>query len=244
MTHDSDTQDMAARSRVAALRNLPGYKVADEDPDVRGWEVVGGDGVRIGTVNDLLVDTVAGKARYLDIELDVALYRDDEEDLGETDGRRLEAEASPELDPMAGSDGGIIGQAVVPAAEIEPNLGAATTTEYIVRATLSDIENRLTAHHHLGPRHQSGERHVVFPVGQAHLDPEHDRVVLPSQRTEDAVNLPAYVPGEVNPDYERALRQWFDPSFTPSAGQDLYAHDLYDEDRFYRNRRSAPARDR
>ena len=36
--------------------------------------------------------------------------------------------------------------------------------------------------------------------------------------------------GEVNPDYERALRQWFDPSFTPSAGQDLYAHDLYDED--------------
>ncbi|HET9226156.1 MAG TPA: PRC-barrel domain-containing protein [Thermoanaerobaculia bacterium] len=213
MRHDSDTQETAAHSRVAALRNLPGYKVADEDPDVRGWEVVGGDGVRIGSVNDLLVDTVAGKARYLDIELDTALYRH------EADGHRLEAEPAPEIDP---------------------NLGASTTTEYLVRATLSDTENRMTAHHHLDSRHHPDERHVVFPVGQAELDPDHDRVILPSQRAENAVNLPAYVPGEVNPDYERALRQWFDPSFTPNQGQDLYAHDLYDEDRFYRNRRSAP----
>lgn len=237
MKHDSDTHDTAARARVAALRNLPGYKVADEDPDVRGWDVVGGDGTRIGTVNDLLVDTVAGKACYLDIELEPTLYRE------EGDERRLEADPALELDPMAGPDG-IIGQAVVPAAEIDSNLGAATTTEYLVRATLSDTENRMTAHHHLGHRHHSGERHVVFPIGHAELDSEHDRVILASQRAETAVDLPAYVPGEINPDYERALRQWFDPSFAPTHGQDLYAHDLYDEDRFYRNRRSAPARGR
>lgn len=215
MKHDSDTEGTAARSRVAALRNLRGYTVAEGDPDVRGWEVAGGDGLRIGTVNDLLVDTVEGKARYLDIE----------------------------LDPLAGPDG-VIGQAVVPAAEIDPNLGAATTTEYIVRATLSETENRMTAHHHLDSRHHAGERHVVFPVGQAELDPEHDRVILASRQAGDAANLPAYVPGEVSPDYERALRQWFDPSFTPAEGQDLYAHDLYDEDRFYRNRRTAPIRGR
>lgn len=237
MRHDSDTHDDAARSRVAALRNLPGYKVADEDPDVRGWEVVGGDGARIGTVNDLLVDTVAGKVRYLDIELDRALYKKGE------DERRLKADPAPELDPMAGPDG-IIGHAVVPAAEIDPDPGAATTAEFLVRATLSDTENRLTADHHLGRRHHPGERHVVFPVGHAELDPEHDRVVLASQRAETAVDLPAYVPGEVDPDYERALRQWFDPSFTPTHGQDLYAHDLYDENRFYRNRRSSPTRGR
>lgn len=200
MKHDSDTPGTAARSRVAALRNLRGYKVAEGDPDVRGWEVVGGDGLRIGTVNDLLVDTVEGKARYLDIELDTA--------------------------------------------EIDPNPGASTTTEYLVRATLSDTENEMTAHHHLDSRHHPNERHVVFPVGQAELDAEHDRVVLASQRADDAANLPAYVPGEVSPDYEHALRQWFDPSFTPSAGQDLYAHDLYDEDRFYKNRRTAPIRGR
>jgi hypothetical protein len=85
---------------------------------------------------------------------------------------------------------------------------------------------------------------VVFPVGQAQLDPEHDKVILPSQRAEDAVNLPTYVPGEVSPDYEEGLRRWFDPSFAPSEGQDLYAHDLYDEDSFYRNRRETQVRER
>lgn len=247
MKHDSSTEGTAGRSRVAALRNLRGYKVAEGDPDVRGWEVAGGDGLRIGTVNDLLVDTVAGRVRYLDIELDPGLYRRERQGtptgIEGQDERRLDADSASELDPLAGPDG-VIGQAVVPAAEIDPNAGASTTTEYLVRATLSDTENRLTAHHHLDSRHHSGERHVVFPVGHAQLDPEHDRVILASQRAEDAVNLPAYVPGEINPDYEQGLRRWFDPSFTPSAGQDLYAHDLYDEDRFYRNRREAPIRGR
>lgn len=244
MKHDSDTESTAARSRVAALRNLRGYKIAEGDPDVRGWEVAGGDGLRIGTVNDLLVDMVAGKVRYLDIELDPGLYRKGTPTGVEAqDERRLDADSAPELDPLSGPDG-VIGQAAVPAAEIEPNPGASTTTEYIVRATLSDTENRMTAHHHLDDRHHPGERHMVFPVGHAQIDPERDRVILPSQRAEDAVNLPAYVPGEVSPEYEQGLRRWFDPSFTSAAGQDLYAHDLYDEDRFYRNRREAPIRGR
>ncbi|MEA2563258.1 MAG: hypothetical protein QOH06_4762 [Acidobacteriota bacterium] len=246
--HDRDTEGTAPHPRVAALRNLRGYKVADGDPDVRGWEVAGADGLRIGTVNDLLVDTVAGKARYLDIELDPSLYlKGNPTGIEAQDERHLphlphlDTDSAPELDPLAGPDG-MIGQAVVPAAEIDPNLGASTTTEYVVRATLSDTENRMTANHHLDHRHHPEERHVVFPVGQARLDPEHDKVILPSQRAEDAVNLPAYVPGEVSPNYEQGLRRWFDPSFTPSEGQDLYAHDLYDEDSFYRNRREAQTR--
>lgn len=247
MKHDSHTQGTAARPRVAALRNLRGYKVAEGDPDVRGWEVAGGDGLRIGTVNDLLVDTVAGKVRYLDIQLDPGLYLQGTPTglAAESTGgeRRLDADPAPELDPLAGPDG-VIGQAVVPAAEIEPNPGAATMTEYLVRESISDTENRLTAHLHLDALHHPGERHVVFPVGHARLDPEHDKVILASQRAEDAVNLPAYVPGEISPDYEQGLRRWFDPSFTPSEGQDLYAHDLYDEDSFYRNRREAPIRGR
>jgi hypothetical protein len=243
MKHDTDTE---ARSRIAALRNLRGYKVAEGDPDVRGWEVAGGDGRRIGTINDLLVDTAAGKVCYLDIELDPGLYRQGTPSglVPGDDERRVDFDPAPEFDPLAGRDGGVIGQAAVPAGEIDPNPGASTTTEYLVRASLSDTENRMTAHHHLDPRHHPGERHVVFPVGQAQLDPEHDRVILASQRAETAADLPAYVPGEVSPDYEQALRRWFDPSFTPAEGQDLYAHDLYDEDRFYRSRREAPIRGR
>ena len=245
MKHDSDTEGTVAHPRVAALRNLRGYKVAEGDPDVRGWEVAGGDGLRIGTVNDLLVDTVAGKARYLDIQLDPGLYLQGTPTGLAADGeRRLDVDPAPELDPLSGPESGVIGLVTVPAAEIEPNPGATTMTEYLVRESISDTENRLTAHLHLDELHHPGERHVVFPVGQARLDPEHDKVILASLRAEDAVNLPAYVPGEVSPDYEQGLRRWFDSSYTPSEGQDLYAHDLYDEDRFYRNRREAQIRGR
>jgi len=247
-SHDSDTGGSAAHPRVAALRNLRGYKVADGDLDVRGWEVAGRDGLRIGIVNDLLVDTVAGKVRYLDIELDPGLYLQGTPTGLPAEGtggeRRLDADPAPELDPLSGPEGGVIGHATVPAAEIEPNPGGSTITEHLVRESISDTENRLTTHLHLDELHHPGERHVVFPVGQAQLDPEHDKVILPSQRAEDAVNLPTYVPGEVSPDYEQGLRRWFDPSFTPSEGQDLYAHDLYDEDSFYRNRREAQTRGR
>ncbi len=57
-------------SAVVPLSRLPGYKVADGDPDVRGWEVVAGDGRRIGKVEDLLVDTAAMQVRYLAVALD------------------------------------------------------------------------------------------------------------------------------------------------------------------------------
>jgi PRC-barrel domain len=57
-------------SQIAPLKELKDYKVAKDDPDVRGWNVIGRDGRAIGEVNDLLVDTGAMRARYLDVELD------------------------------------------------------------------------------------------------------------------------------------------------------------------------------
>lgn len=59
-----------AVSQIAPLKELKDYKVAKEDPDVRGWNVIGRDGRTIGEVNDLLVDTAAMRVRYLDVELD------------------------------------------------------------------------------------------------------------------------------------------------------------------------------
>jgi sporulation protein YlmC with PRC-barrel domain len=50
------------------LRTLGGYRIADGAPDVRGWSVVAGDGAAIGTVSDLIVDTVAETIRYLVID--------------------------------------------------------------------------------------------------------------------------------------------------------------------------------
>lgn len=203
MRDDNETA-RSRPSRITPLRNLNRHRIADGDPDVRGWEVVGGDGRRIGSVNDLLVDTAEGKVRYLDVQLDPGLYR-------KGDGE-------------------------------EEQFGASTVTEYLVRESISDEENRLTADHHLDARHHSGERHVVFPVGHAEVDEESDRVVLPPLTAADAVNLPPYVPGEISPDYEQSLRRWFDPSFTPSPERDLYQGEIYDQERFYRRRRAAAQR--
>ena len=56
--------------RVVPLDQLDDYKVAEGDPDVRGWEVVASDGRKIGEVDQLLVDTAAMKVRYLDVDVD------------------------------------------------------------------------------------------------------------------------------------------------------------------------------
>jgi uncharacterized protein (TIGR02271 family) len=48
------------------------FKVADNEPDVRGWTVVASDGDELGQVDDLIIDTTARKVRYLEIEPDAA----------------------------------------------------------------------------------------------------------------------------------------------------------------------------
>ncbi|HEU0302340.1 MAG TPA: PRC-barrel domain-containing protein [Longimicrobium sp.] len=57
--------------RVVPLGQLDDFRVAEGDPDVRGWEVLAADGRKIGEVDELLVDTGAMKVRYLDVDLDV-----------------------------------------------------------------------------------------------------------------------------------------------------------------------------
>lgn len=55
---------------LTRLSDLSGYEVADGDPDPRGWEVVTQDGIRVGRVEDLIIDREAERARYLDVRLD------------------------------------------------------------------------------------------------------------------------------------------------------------------------------
>ncbi|HEU4885768.1 MAG TPA: PRC-barrel domain-containing protein [Longimicrobium sp.] len=56
--------------RVVPLGQLDDFKVAEGEPDVRGWEVLASDGRKIGEVDELLVDTAAMKVRYLDVDVD------------------------------------------------------------------------------------------------------------------------------------------------------------------------------
>lgn len=63
--------------RVVPLNQLDDFKVAEGDPDVRGWDVVSADGSKIGEVDELLVDTSAMKVRYLDVDLNDELVAGD-----------------------------------------------------------------------------------------------------------------------------------------------------------------------
>lgn len=56
--------------RVVPLDKLDDFKIADGDPDVRGWEVRSSDNRKIGKIDDVLIDTTAMKVRYLDVDLD------------------------------------------------------------------------------------------------------------------------------------------------------------------------------
>ena len=51
------------------LKDLDDYKVASDDPDVRGWDVVSGDNEKIGKVDELIVDTKRMKVRYLVVDV-------------------------------------------------------------------------------------------------------------------------------------------------------------------------------
>jgi len=226
-TTPPDNLDAAdPKTPLVPLRRLPHYRVAAGDPDVRGWEVLGSDSRKVGEVDDLLVDRHEMRARYLDVSLDASLV---EEESGTAAGAvsadpAPEASASavetPDLSPPLTGPGDLGG------------LGAAVQ-ETVVRATLSDEENRLTQEHHLGFH----TRHVLVPIGRARLDAEHDRILLEGVRSADVLGLPDYAGQTLDRDYEAGLRRRFDEAYAHSSEQDFYSHHLYDENRFYGSRR-------
>lgn len=142
--------------RVVPLNELSDFKVAEGDPDVRGWDVITADGRRVGEVDQLMVDTQALKVRYLDVDL------------------------------------------------------------------------------------EDSDRHVLVPIGRARLERDDHRVVLDQMTASEVMALPEYGTSGLTRDYETSLRQSFDRDFTGGTaagtaltGQDFYAHDAYDDDRFY-----------
>lgn len=59
----------ADSGRIVPLRDAKDFKLAKGDPDLRGWNVFGADGERVGTVADLLVDPAAMKIQYLNVDV-------------------------------------------------------------------------------------------------------------------------------------------------------------------------------
>lgn len=55
---------------LVPLSKADGWEVPDGEPHIRGWEVDGADGRRLGKVDDLLVSIAARKVRYLIVDVD------------------------------------------------------------------------------------------------------------------------------------------------------------------------------
>ena len=66
-----------AASTLVSLNDSGEFEVADDDQDPRGWQVAMSDGRLVGKVDDLILDTETMKVRYLDIDLDRRVGRDD-----------------------------------------------------------------------------------------------------------------------------------------------------------------------
>jgi uncharacterized protein (TIGR02271 family) len=155
--------------RVVSLDELDDYKVAEGDPDVRGWEVFSADGRRIGEVDNLLIDVEVMKVRYLDVDLD---------------------------DEMVGSN---------------------------------------------------DDRHVLIPIGYAHLDEDDDRIRVESLKSADVSGLPDYRHEPLTREYEADVRKRFGMGAAPAAAaasSDFYADEGYDENRFYGSRRERGGEER
>lgn len=68
-----DREDLREAQRsgsLARLKELDDYKVADGSEDIRGWDVRTRDGRKIGKVDELIIDTSALKARYIEVKVD------------------------------------------------------------------------------------------------------------------------------------------------------------------------------
>src|SRR5919202_5723826 len=77
----ADEMSNTGAGGLVPLSDAKDLKVAEGNPDVRGWDVLASDGTEVGEVEDLLVDPAAMKVRYLIVELD--------KEVAGTDDRRV-----------------------------------------------------------------------------------------------------------------------------------------------------------
>jgi uncharacterized protein (TIGR02271 family) len=83
LDREIDRNRPSGNPQIATLDDLGDYEVAEGYPDPRGWTVTSADGVEVGKVKDLVVDTGTMRTRYLAVRLsdDVRAGRDDDRDV-------------------------------------------------------------------------------------------------------------------------------------------------------------------
>lgn len=60
------------RPRLMHLKDADDLQVAEGEPDIRGWDLRTMDGQRIGTVEDLVIDTEVMRVRFIEGKLEMS----------------------------------------------------------------------------------------------------------------------------------------------------------------------------
>jgi PRC-barrel domain protein len=68
--------DAATAGTLVHTRDLDDFKLPNDEPDPRGWDVRGTDGSKVGKVEDMLFDTGERRIRYVEIALDKDFAKD------------------------------------------------------------------------------------------------------------------------------------------------------------------------
>lgn len=82
-------------------------------------------------------------------------------------------------------------------------------------------------------------RRVLAPVGVAELRGELEEVALPVGSADEMAGLPAYESGRLSPEDELQIRAIFGGSTAPYEHPQFYAHEHFDDNKFY-NREAMP----
>lgn len=210
MAIEADRRESEKYSNIGRLSDFDDYEVADHDPDVRGWDVIGSDGTKYGEVDNLIVDRQEMKARYLEVELNDDLTPEDKERhlLVPIGMASLDEENNRVY--LGNIDRATLTQ--VPAYD-----GSPITREYehSVRTALRTDQYDATSYSPLKPPpNTTGRVTTPAPVAGA-----------PVARDEESP-----VDGEIHP-------QPIEPREKGKTSDDFYARKSYDEDAFYGNRR-------
>lgn len=69
MTDERSDIERWTRHGAVPLADLAGHRMAADEPDVRGWDVVAPNGERVGRVRDLLVDRASAEVAAVVVDL-------------------------------------------------------------------------------------------------------------------------------------------------------------------------------
>ncbi|HET6228452.1 MAG TPA: PRC-barrel domain-containing protein [Longimicrobiaceae bacterium] len=67
--------DNTGEAHIVPLSQAKDFKLSAGAPTLRGWNVFGADGERVGVISEMLVDPVLMKVRYLDVDLADDLFQ-------------------------------------------------------------------------------------------------------------------------------------------------------------------------